>query len=172
MKGTVLALALVVATPAFAGELATETTVELRQVVVLDLTVGDQKIKAKAPLGTPVRLEDVERGVRLDLVPSLDAARGDRVVLEVYRHVGGGSVDLVGSTPLPAAGAVEVEGFTQRISAAVVAIEEVELAATNHTAMTPGPDGLRPVRCCITCDGITTCSELCAEMECGSCCIH
>lgn len=171
MKGTVLALALVVATPAFAGELATETTVELRQVVVLDLTVGDQKIKAKAPIGTPVRLEDVERGVRVDLVPSLDAARGDRVVLEVYRHVGG-SLDLVGSTPLPAAGAVEVEGYTQPISAAVVAIEEVELAATKPAAMTPGPEGLRPVRCCITCDGVTACADLCVEMECGSCCIH
>lgn len=166
-----LALAAAIAVPAVASETDQEATSRSVPAVVLRLHVGDRPAEVKAPIGSPVRIEDVDTGVRMELVPMLDAAGGGGdVVVEIYGPVGG-KMNLVESLLLPAAGAVSASHAHLPLRIELVGFEQVELGA-RPAALDPETGELRPRWCCITCDGLTVCSDFCVSHSCGSCCTN
>jgi hypothetical protein len=166
MKLCIFALALGVVATAAESRAADRAGVltETIQVVELRLTVGDEPISAIAPIGERVRVTDHDRNVVMELIPTLQPGpRGApaTVGIEVYEilTVGGHeTANLVESVVLPKRGSVMVFASRRPVEVEAMGVSRVERAA-----------GLRPMNCCVSCDGITACGY-CVSMSCGECC--
>jgi hypothetical protein len=146
------------------AEQAPRATTEVRTAVVLRLSTDDQQVVATALLGEAIRFENLERKVRLEVVPSLEAGdpSAQRIVLEAYEVTGDTQQpNLVESVQLPSSGAVFV--FGERLP--LVAVELIEVREVKVP-----PSELRPRECCISCGADIWCG-FCVEAPCGSCCL-
>lgn len=155
------------------GESRSEpTAVELR--VAFDRADGERaEIDLIVLAGQGARLEDPTRGVAVRLVPHLQRFSGGpsavaRIGLEVQEVL---RLDALGKTystvdlaPLDVGGSTSLFHGSWLMEVTFVAVLEPE-----DMPRLVQPYGLRPVECCVGCEGYLYCGH-CVSTACGSCC--
>lgn len=142
-----------------------------REAVVLRVSIDGQLFDVTAPIGDPVRLVDRAGVVHLLVPVRTPGPEGSepQLALEVYESVrvhGADERNLLEVVPLPGIGKGSVMMLASRRPVEVEAVGVRELPWAGAAA----PDAeLRPINCCISCDGIEACG-FCVEAWCGVCC--
>lgn len=178
MKRDLVALVLLATVAIPATGHATEETgagVDAQPATAVQLRVmfDERDIALVIPIGTSATLTDHQRRTTLRLIPSIEPAPPsgeESVSLQILEVLDTGKpipghLNLLNVVLLRERGpAVDLPDL--RLAIELVDVSEWDLSTESGA---PGPPNLRPVDCCITCDGITTCS-FCAWTRCGSCC--
>lgn len=158
-----------------AGAAGAEAETETRLVEAIQLRVryDGREIDLLMPVGTSGTITDHQRGIALQLVPSMEPSPPDgerQVSLQVLEvpapaeHAGHqfNLVDVLLLTEKGSARGLRHLAF----EAEFVGVEELGVPLEFGTH---GSEGLRPFDCCVTCNGVTSCG-FCVWTSCGSCC--
>ncbi|MEM7049837.1 MAG: hypothetical protein AAF604_09260 [Acidobacteriota bacterium] len=155
----VLALGLI----ALASPVAAMSSNSLTSLVTLRVEVAGEISEIEVPLGEQATVGLIADESRyLVLTPTVaPGSKGIHLAVEAVQEVAGiPHRHPVTTGTLGKNRSLAMVGAGLRLEVEYAKLTKLSLEAT-----------LRPIRCCVTCDGVTSCGH-CVSTSCGSCCIR